>query len=413
MWQKKVLIHLVCAITQLNQEKSDNLSTDTKTEVPSLFIILIILALMKFIYNSDKKLNPKDLTPKFFFEFGEVLAHSTIFAKNELKLHKKSLESPISIEEYRASFSLCLVQFYDEWKIWLPQTMASLYRKPKLLSSLQGILKIVNITSHTQRHECNLEKIRTLLVDPTSRILREENIWNLVLEAQEIIQDQQQLFGQNSFSQKTFHTFNLIFEKLLAFSENFTYHSDFDESDIHNQIMTYFTIGCNFELPNIVILDARDPSSSDSAVYKCLKISKLHNVQSRKEKIWELVHQLVNAFEFANPLENLIFEFCNNINDKGIDQLVAAYEIGINRLQKIVNQEILLTENYTTVRRRERNITRVMLADIAKMKKERKLEEREERGKEKKNKRGRGRGRRRGSGRGRKRESGDDEEATA
>ncbi|PKC14537.1 hypothetical protein RhiirA5_371383 [Rhizophagus irregularis] len=193
--------------------------------------------------------------------------------------------------------------------------MASLYRKPKLLSSLQGILKIVNITSHTQRHERNLEKIRTLLVDPTSRILREENIWNLgiidnidfkettfgyknifdairgnshatlrmlfqyqlpespkVLEAQEIIQDQQQLFGQNSFSQKTFHTFNLIFEKLLAFSENFTYHSDFDESDIHNQIMTYFTIGCNFELPNIVILDARDPPSSDSAVYKCLKM---------------------------------------------------------------------------------------------------------------------------------------------
>ncbi|POG71099.1 hypothetical protein GLOIN_2v1794425 [Rhizophagus irregularis DAOM 181602=DAOM 197198] len=93
-----------------------------------------------------------------------------------------------------------------------------------------------------------------------------------VLEAQEIIQDQQQLFGQNSFSQKTFHTFNLIFEKLLAFSENFTYHSDFDESDIHNQIMTYFTIGCNFELPNIVILDARDPSSSNSAVYKCLKM---------------------------------------------------------------------------------------------------------------------------------------------
>uniref|UniRef100_U9T453 Uncharacterized protein n=1 Tax=Rhizophagus irregularis (strain DAOM 181602 / DAOM 197198 / MUCL 43194) TaxID=747089 RepID=U9T453_RHIID len=344
MWQKKVLIHLVCAITQLNQEKSDNLSTDTKTEVPSLFIILIILALMKFIYNSDKKLNPKDLTPKNFFEFGEALAHSTILAKNELKIHKKLLESPTSIEEYRSIFPSCLVQFYDGllktlyetkkkiidrqrkyrkkplkplnyekinkqitffvsiilniafkgWKIWLPQTMASLCRKPKLLSSLQGILKIVNITSHTQRHERNLEKIRTLLVDPTSRILREENIWNLgvihihatlrmlfqyqlpespkVLEAQEIIQDQQQLFGQNSFSQKTFHTFNLIFEKLLAFSENFTYHSDFDESDIHNQIMTYFTIGCNFELPNIVILDARDPSSSNSAVYKCLKM---------------------------------------------------------------------------------------------------------------------------------------------
>ncbi|GBC17443.2 hypothetical protein GLOIN_2v1768551 [Rhizophagus irregularis DAOM 181602=DAOM 197198] len=119
MWQKKVLIHLVCVITQLNQEKSNNTSdiliplADTKTEIPSLFIILIILALMKFNYNLDKKLNPKNLTPKNFFEFGEALAHSTILAKNELKLHKKSLESPISIEEYHASFPLCLVQFYN------------------------------------------------------------------------------------------------------------------------------------------------------------------------------------------------------------------------------------------------------------------------------------------------------------
>ncbi|PKC05955.1 hypothetical protein RhiirA5_378214 [Rhizophagus irregularis] len=193
--------------------------------------------------------------------------------------------------------------------------MASLCHKPKLLSSLQGILKIVNITSHTQRYKRNLEKIRALLVDPTSQILHGETIWNLgiidnidfkettfgygnifdairgnshatlrmlfqyqlpelpeILEAQEIIYDQQQLFGQNSFSQKTFHTFNLVFEKLLAFSENFTYQSDFDESDIRNQIMTYFKVGCNFSPPNVIILDAGDPPSSDSAVHKCLKM---------------------------------------------------------------------------------------------------------------------------------------------
>ncbi|EXX62501.1 uncharacterized protein OCT59_003769 [Rhizophagus irregularis] len=591
--------------------------------------------------------------------------------------------------------------------------MASLCHKPKLLSSLQGILKIVNITSHTQRYKRNLEKIRALLVDPTSQILHGETIWNLgiidnidfkettfgygnifdairgnshatlrmlfqyqlpelpeILEAQEIIHDQQQLFRQNSFSQKTFHTFNLVFEKLLAFSENFTYQSDFDESNIHNQIMTYFKVGCNFSLPNVIILDARDPPSSDSAVHKCLKMyenkisignndyinvvadeaifrrgisfcktnnkikmilgqwhtskdimstlitifsgygifnmagilgvrfldklekgvdfkatskvleliwvavglaihlyakkkeqslddileenklikiwylyfqwasywhahwfgirwgifdlqheslkafsplfpiagksnyarsvthhiyciennsrlrailrvvpsinltnpghffaydevlktfivkfvkqnviriptdseelklkikatqlekertdmlicdyigdyvqsSKPHNIQSRKEKIWELVHQLINAFESENPLKNPIFEFCNNLNNKGIDQLVAAYEIGIKRLQTIVNQEILLTENYTTVGRRARNIIRVTLADIAKMKKERKIEEREEREKAKKSGRERGRGR--GRGRERGRGSGDEEATT-
>ncbi|CAG8571643.1 15613_t:CDS:2, partial [Funneliformis caledonium] len=66
------------------------------------------------------------------------------------------------------------------------------------------------------------------------------------------------------------------------------------------------------------------------------------------EKIWELAHSLINVFESENPFENLIFEFCNNINDEGINQLVNAYDIGIKKLQTIVNQEILLTENYTT-----------------------------------------------------------------
>src|SRR6266542_3026315 len=119
IFQKKILIRLIDIIIQFNQEKSDNTFNtlislaDTKTEVPSLFIIFTILALTKFNYDSCEKLNPKNLTPKNFFEFGETLANSTILAKNELKLNKESLESPASIEEYRASFPSCLVQFYD------------------------------------------------------------------------------------------------------------------------------------------------------------------------------------------------------------------------------------------------------------------------------------------------------------
>ncbi|PKK55403.1 hypothetical protein RhiirC2_859033 [Rhizophagus irregularis] len=45
--------------------------------------------------------------------------------------------------------------------------------------------------------------------------------------------------------------------------------------------------------------------------------SRPRNVQSRKEKIWELAHLLINAFESLNPLENPVFEFCNNLNDDG------------------------------------------------------------------------------------------------
>ena len=39
-------------------------------------------------------------------------------------------------------------------------------------------------------------------------------------------------------------------------------------------------------------------------------------------------------------------------------------------LQAIVNQEILLTENYTIIGRRARNITCVTIAEITKMRKD-------------------------------------------
>ncbi|UZO06568.1 uncharacterized protein OCT59_026884 [Rhizophagus irregularis] len=194
--------------------------------------------------------------------------------------------------------------------------MASLCRKLKLLSSLQGILEVVNITSHFQRHKQNLEKIRALLVDPTDRICYEKNIWNLGIidnvdfkettfgygnifdairenatlrilfqyqlpnELSEIIEIQdknkQKLFGQNNFSQQTFNIFNSVFEQLLTFNENLTpnYRSDFNENDIRNQIMTHFEGSFNLPPPNVIILDAENPPSSDSAVHKYLEMYK-------------------------------------------------------------------------------------------------------------------------------------------
>jgi hypothetical protein len=76
--------------------------------------------------------------------------------------------------------------------------------------------------------------------------------------------------------------------------------------------------------------------------------SRSHNVQSRKEKIWKLAHLLIDAFESTDPFNHPIFEFCSNLNHD-VDQLLSAYDIGIKRLQAIVNQKILLTEVYTTV----------------------------------------------------------------
>ena len=97
---------------------------------------------------------------------------------------------------------------------------------------------------------------------------------------------------------------------------------------------------------------------------------KVPNHVTFNQKIWELAYLLVEAFESANPFEHSIFEFCSNLNSEGIDKLFAAYDIGIERLQTIVNQEIILTEHYTTVGRRARNINHVTVAEINKMRKE-------------------------------------------
>ncbi|PKC54180.1 hypothetical protein RhiirA1_403804 [Rhizophagus irregularis] len=294
--------------------------------------------------------------------------------------------------------------------------MASLCRKPKLLSSLQGILEVVNITSHSQRHERNLERIRALLVDPTDRIQHDKNIWNLGI------------IDNVDFKEGTFGYGN-IFDAIR----------DFNENDIYTQIMTHFEVGSKLPPPNVIILNAGDPLSNDSAVDKCLRMYLTEigmenngniNVVAdeaifRRENdplLRKMLHiapsvnltspghffaydEALEIFESENPLENPVFEFCNNLNDDGVNQLVTAYDIGIKRLQTIVNQEILLTEHYTTVGRRARNIIRVTVADITKMKKEKKIEMRKEKEKEKRKGREREREResesKRGSGSGR------------
>ncbi|GES82488.1 hypothetical protein GLOIN_2v1829825 [Rhizophagus clarus] len=297
IWQNKLLIHLVLFINQLNQEKSDNTldiltpSTDTEINVPSLFITFIIFALIKFKYDLYKKLNPKNLTPKNFFEFGEALAHSTLLAKNKLKLYKKSLESPNSIEKYHTSFPLYLVQFYDG-------LLRTLYEQPKFLN-YENINKqitffvsiILNIAF--KGWKIWLPQTMASLCYPTNRILHKKNIWNLGII--DNIDFKETTFGYGNIfdairgnSHATLRILfqyqlpelpevlkiqEIIFEKLLAFNnENFTYQSNFDESNIRNEIMTYFKVSCNFSPPNIVILNAEDPPSNDSVVHECLKM---------------------------------------------------------------------------------------------------------------------------------------------
>ena len=60
-------------------------------------------------------------------------------------------------------------------KIWLIRILASLCRKPWLISSFYKILLSIGTISHTKCQEYNLEK-RMNAVDPTSWLLKGSNI---------------------------------------------------------------------------------------------------------------------------------------------------------------------------------------------------------------------------------------------
>ncbi|UZO16955.1 uncharacterized protein OCT59_008321 [Rhizophagus irregularis] len=69
---------------------------------------------------------------------------------------------------------------FSSFKLWLPQVLASLYRKPRLLSSLYQLL-ICHVTSHTDRHERKLANIRMEKANPAKCLIQENNIWNLAI----------------------------------------------------------------------------------------------------------------------------------------------------------------------------------------------------------------------------------------
>src|SRR5581483_10970655 len=65
-FQEKILAQLTPILCAVNTQKSAQNDKNEKNEVPTLLMILIIFALVKFDYNFDKKLDPKNLKPKHF-----------------------------------------------------------------------------------------------------------------------------------------------------------------------------------------------------------------------------------------------------------------------------------------------------------------------------------------------------------
>ena len=66
-------------------------------------------------------------------------------------------------------------------KFWLTHIMSSLCQKPKLLPYLQNILYTTSVIAYTKWHENRIEYDRMIHADPTVKIIRGPNIFNLAV----------------------------------------------------------------------------------------------------------------------------------------------------------------------------------------------------------------------------------------
>ena len=99
--------------------------------------------------------------------------------KHEKSLKTTNFEEIIKIVTFITSILLGLAFSY--LKIWLPRILASLSRIPRLWGSFRQILTVYHVTSHTDRYERKLAKIRIKNSNPVKRLTHSNNIWSLAI----------------------------------------------------------------------------------------------------------------------------------------------------------------------------------------------------------------------------------------
>lgn len=210
---KKNLLHYLSPTLQIfiNNDlssQSHTIHSSTSTSITSLsnfklyntFSPFIIKTAIKLKHiNIDDNKTAKDLLPEDCIEFGNALANKIWTSKTYLKENYESLENPKTLKQYFDVLPRHLTGFFDALiynltlkrytiasrkakqeqrqiksvnllkvhktsaflssiilntafkgiNIWLTHTMASLCRKPRLISSLYNLLREVNVVSHT------------------------------------------------------------------------------------------------------------------------------------------------------------------------------------------------------------------------------------------------------------------------
>ncbi|CAJ0851093.1 12756_t:CDS:2, partial [Entrophospora sp. SA101] len=243
-YKEKVLNYLVPALSVLNKdspkfpkniklepskstqpEHSEEIKVPQHSEeikVPRLFLIKTILKLAKVNLTDGERAS--NLTSGEFYDHGKTLALAIWKNKNILSENSDQLSQPESLEKYINAFPPCLTSFFSGMvetisikkqlrrrnpisnpnnnqtikttaflssvvithsfkknKIWLTQILATLCRRPKLLSSLYQVLLAGGILPHTIRHERRCESDSMEAADPRKHLIYGPRIWSVAV----------------------------------------------------------------------------------------------------------------------------------------------------------------------------------------------------------------------------------------
>ncbi|CAJ0838217.1 3572_t:CDS:2 [Entrophospora sp. SA101] len=355
-YKKKVLNYLVPSLAVFNKDSSkfpENVKTEpsesTQSEqseeikVPHLFLIKTILKLAKVNLTDEERAS--NLTSGEFYNQGKTLALAIWKNKNILSENSEQLSQPESLEKYINAFPPCLTSFFGgmvetinikkqlqrrnqipdpnnnqtikttaflssvvitnafkKRKIWITQILATLCRKPKLLSSLYQVLLAGGVLPHTLRHERRCEDELMMAADPRKNL--------------DLLSDEAEF--QNRYNKRLdLVADEAIFRRLVRYNKD---HPEIKSMQSRRERLDTFLSE---------FLDDDVKIRSEKATH------------SRKESLWQVIDELCNIFDGTTPLDHSLFKNLKELHDEGLNNIFTCYDKGIERLYTLLNVEVL------------------------------------------------------------------------
>jgi hypothetical protein len=374
--KKGLLTSLLTSILPFLSERSpkkniitveESTTKNTLPSLPSLFTIrFYFLDIEKKLNMSKKSIFEKKIN---YFEFGQELGIKILNSSKEI--NKSGIKSPKSILEYYNAFPSFLTSFLsgmiqeiqiNKLKIvnrkrssrgkpnktfcekksnkivtfissvllgiafpllqtWLPQVLASLSRKPQLLSSLNKLLRMCQVIGHTDGHERRKAIVRMGEANPKNRLESGENLWNLAIidnidfkekcfsygniydvtrstshailrmafqsqinyplrnRLDETIQLDKNtcLFGMNVETEQTLSLFHETIKELLDFqiiNNEWKFNENIDSNIIKKKLLTKMNRGSLGPSPKIVIFEPGRNPNDDNDILESAKMYK-------------------------------------------------------------------------------------------------------------------------------------------